>query len=93
MPALIKIDVEGAEEAALRGAMGTLRHHRPIVLFEHGRGSADVYGTTPGRIHDLLVGELDYRIYDLDGGGPYSREEFERTYEAVERVNFVARPE
>ena len=90
-PSLIKIDVEGAEEAVLRGAMQTLRRHHPIVLFEHGVGSADVYGTMPGQIHELLTEELGYEIYDLDERGPYPREEFERVFWANEQVNFVAR--
>ncbi len=90
-PSLIKIDVEGAEEAVLKGAMQTLRRHHPIVLFEHGVGSANVYGTSPDQIHALLAGELGYEIYDLDGRGPYTREEFERVFWANERVNFLAR--
>ena len=90
-PSLIKIDVEGAEEAVLRGAMQTLRRHRPIVVFEHGVGSANVYGTLPAQIHELLADELGYEIYDLDGRGPYVREEFERVFWANEHINFVAR--
>ena len=70
-PAFVKIDVEGAEEEVLLGALETLRRHRPLVAFEHGLGSADVYGTTPDRIHDLLCGQLGYEIYGLDGDGPY----------------------
>ena len=31
VPALIKVDVEGAEAAVFRGALETLRRHRPIV--------------------------------------------------------------
>jgi FkbM family methyltransferase len=31
---LVKIDVEGAELRVLRGAMETLRHYRPFMLFE-----------------------------------------------------------
>ena len=90
-PAVIKIDVEGAEEGVLRGAMNTLRRHRPTLIFEHGAGSAETYGTTPAGLHTLLHG-LGYRIFDLDGHGPYSVEEFERTFYAAERVNFVAHP-
>jgi FkbM family methyltransferase len=91
-PAVIKVDVEGAEQQVLGGALRTLRRHRPTVIFEHGVGSADVYGTSPDDIHGLLTGEGGYRIFDLDGNGPYTLEEFKRTYYACERVNFVAHP-
>lgn len=33
-PTLVKIDVEGAEEAVIRGALELLREHRPVVLCE-----------------------------------------------------------
>lgn len=91
-PALIKIDVEGAEQQVIEGALETLRRHRPIVIFEHGIGSANVYGTSPPDIYALLCGECSLRIFDLDGSGPYSLEDFERTYHSLERVNFVAHP-
>lgn len=91
-PAFLKIDVEGAEEQVLLGAIETLRRHRPVVAFEHGLGSADYYGTTPKRIHDLLGGQLGYQIYGLDGEGPYSADRFDEIYRNGERVNFVARP-
>jgi len=89
-PALVKIDVEGAELQVLEGSLRTLRTHRPIVIFEHGTGSAEAYGTAPNDVFELLDGELDFRIFDLDGGGPYGVDEFIRTYYASERVNFVA---
>ena len=90
-PTFVKIDVEGAEEQMLRGAVETLRRHRPVLAFEHGRGSADVYGTTPGAVHHLLCAELGYEIFGLDGDGPYSRERFTEIFESGERVNFVGR--
>jgi FkbM family methyltransferase len=79
VPSLIKIDVEGAELHVLRGAIQTLQRHRPLVLFEHGVGGADLYDTLPGEIFDLFDG-CDMRIFDLDGDGPYSRGRFEATF-------------
>lgn len=75
-PSLIKIDVEGAELLVLRGAQETLKLFRPLVIFEHGIGSAERYGYGPSDIHDLLCGELGMRIFDLDGTGPYTRERY-----------------
>lgn len=91
-PAVIKIDVEGAEEQVFRGSLQTLRRHRPVVIFEHGLGSADVFGTTPKTIHTLLREAVDYRIFDLDGNGPYSQAEFEDCFYSRSRVNFIAHP-
>jgi FkbM family methyltransferase len=91
-PAVIKVDVEGAEEQVFRGSLQTLRRHRPVVILEHGLGSADVFGTTPGTIHALLQDEAGYRIFDLDGNGPYSLAEFEECFHSRARVNFVAHP-
>ncbi|MEA2454688.1 MAG: hypothetical protein QOI45_950, partial [Thermoleophilaceae bacterium] len=90
VPAMVKIDVEGAEEQVVRGALRTLREHKPLVVFEHGLGSANAYGTEPDDLHRLLVEEAGLRIFDLDGGGPYDREEFHRAFYAFERVNWVA---
>lgn len=52
---LIKIDVEGAELQVLRGSVETLARCRPYVIFEHGLGGADHYGTRPETVHDLLT--------------------------------------
>jgi FkbM family methyltransferase len=75
-PDLMKIDVEGAEMLVFRGALETIRRFRPAVIFEHGIGASERYGTAPEDVWDLLVDELDMRIFDLDGAGPYSREQF-----------------
>jgi hypothetical protein len=90
-PAFVKIDVEGAEERVLRGALQTLRRHRPVIAFEHGHGSADHYGSGPHAIHRLLVGELGYEIFGLDGEGPYDGSRFAEIFARGERVNFAAR--
>jgi FkbM family methyltransferase len=91
VPALVKIDVEGAELGVLEGARATLTAHRPLIVFEHGLGSADHYGTSPGDVHDLLSG-LGYRVFDLQGNGPYDRTAFARAFHTAARVNFLARP-
>jgi FkbM family methyltransferase len=88
-PAFIKIDVEGAELLVLRGARETIRRWRPTLVFEHGIGAADHYGTGPADVYDLLVDELDMRIFDLDGAGPYTRRTFEDIF-AEPLWNFLA---
>ena len=80
VPALLKIDVEGAELEVLCGGRETIARHRPVVVFEHGAGSADHYGTAPADVWELL-----------DGAGPFSLAEFEDQFARAERVNFVAR--
>jgi FkbM family methyltransferase len=92
VPALVKIDVEGAEREVLAGAAVTLTRHRPVVVFEHGLGSADHFGTEPRHLWELLVDASGLQISGLDGDGPYTLGAFERIYARRERVNFVARP-
>jgi FkbM family methyltransferase len=62
----VKIDVEGAELEVLRGAVDTLRRHRPLVVFEHGLGAADFYGTDPGSLHDLLARDCGLQVSRLE---------------------------
>jgi FkbM family methyltransferase len=78
-PALIKVDVEGGELQVLRGAQHTLTAHRPVVVFEHGQGAAEHYGTRSGDVWDVLD-EAGLRIFDLAGTGPYPRAEFEAAF-------------
>lgn len=80
VPNLIKIDDEGAEQQVLEGAIGTLTKHQPVVVVEHRAGLEDQYGTSPGRVYDLLVEEPGVRIFDINRAGPYSRAQFEGVY-------------
>jgi hypothetical protein len=59
----IKIDVEGAELQVLRGATATIRRCRPVIVFEHGVGAADCYGTTPEQVYDVLTEDTDLRLW------------------------------
>jgi FkbM family methyltransferase len=88
---LMIIDVEGGEAWVLEGATSTLRHHRPVVVFEHGRGAADHYGVSPRDVYEILHDGCGQRIFDLDGNGPYTLTAFEEEFAAGRRWNYVAR--
>lgn len=60
---LIKLDVEGGELAALRGALPILSGEtRPVVTFEWNRTTAAAFGYTPEAIGEFL-GTLDYTLF------------------------------
>lgn len=89
---LMKVDVEGAELQVFRGGLETLQRCRPYLLFEHGLGGADHYGTTPELVYDLLVDQAGLRIFPLDGTGALSREAFSAIFASNRMWNFLAHP-
>jgi hypothetical protein len=60
-PDVLKIDVEGAEVPALRGATKVLQH-LPVVICEVALANATA-------VHEIL-GPLGYRYLDAEGGEP-----------------------
>jgi FkbM family methyltransferase len=64
-PALVKIDVEGAELSVMRGASQLLSSAGPVLLFEHA-GHSTHFGITPADLRHFL-NEHGYSIYLLDG--------------------------
>jgi FkbM family methyltransferase len=88
-PAVVKIDVEGAELAVLEGGRSLLARARPLVIFEHVVSATQLYGVSPGAAWDLLH-ELRYEVYSATGAGPYAREAFTQA-DAV--VNWIAVPD
>jgi FkbM family methyltransferase len=87
-PALIKIDVEGAEAGVLEGGIETLRRHRPLVILQHGVHSAHLAQVD---IFSLLTDRAGLRVYDLDGGEPYDRDGFAERVRRGDSSTFVAR--
>jgi FkbM family methyltransferase len=92
----IKIDVEGAELEVLRGAAATITRCRPLIVFEHGIGGSDFYGTTPESVYDLLVGACGLHISLLGdwlaGRGPLSRAELAEQFHRQSNFYFLAHP-
>ena len=92
----IKIDVEGAELQVLQGAISTIRRCRPIIVFEHGVGAADCYGTRPEHVYDLLCGDCGLNISLLEGWlsgqRPLSRDCFRKQFDKGLNYYFVAHP-
>lgn len=90
VPSLVKIDVEGAELAVIRGLRRTLATNRPLLIFEH---SGDLAGrrSASGLIHSELV-ECGYRIFDIDGRGPMDERTFVDVAQSGKMWTFVGVP-
>lgn len=54
IPTLIKLDIEGWEVRALRGAKRTLREHHPIIVCEVNRHALERAGTSAAELHETL---------------------------------------
>ena len=90
---LIKIDVEGGEFQVLLGAMETIKKNRPYIIFEHGLGAADHYGTKPEQIYDLLSScglKISLMEYFLAGKEPLDKHEFSGQFNKRYNYYFIA---
>lgn len=56
-PSFMKLDVQGAEEAVLRGGWTTITAHRPVIMLEQSPNSA----------FELLLAPLGYAAYRFEG--------------------------
>jgi FkbM family methyltransferase len=65
---VIKLDIEGAEWIALRGAVNTLARYRPILILEVGRETCLAAGYEPEALIEWLTA-LNYRIETIIDGG------------------------
>ena len=65
---LIKLDVEGAEELVVRGALPIITRSRPTIIFEENGASAKRLRLSPTGCRTLL-GDLGYRFFSLTDQG------------------------
>ena len=95
----MKVDVEGGELGVFRGGERLLRRHRPVIVFEHGLGGADHFGTQPKQVYDLLLDcglTVTTMARWLSGRSDLTRAQFIRQFEAGKNWYFMAyrdRPE
>jgi FkbM family methyltransferase len=60
-PELLKLDIEGGEAVALRGARRVLVDHKPVVLCE-------IHGQTFGEEVRSILSETSFRLFILEAG-------------------------
>jgi FkbM family methyltransferase len=77
--ALIKLDIEGGEYHALKGAANLIRRCRPYIAFEANQNSTGQYDVTADGMYDLLFA-MGYDLSTLkrwrNGKGPISKSAF-----------------
>ena len=64
-PDVMKIDIEGGELQALRGAQAMIREHRPHIVFEIN-SCAERFGYSRKDVFDLLQGLADYEFFEIE---------------------------
>jgi FkbM family methyltransferase len=62
---VMKMDCEGAELSALRGARETIRKNRPLLLVEFYKKNREVFHVTTQDIFSFLA-DMQYSLYSLD---------------------------
>jgi FkbM family methyltransferase len=93
---VIKIDVEGAELGVLKGAEKIIARDKPLIIFEHGLGAADVYGTSPDTIFKLICETYGMNLSTLSGWlkgeTPLNEATFRGYFESGDEYYFIAYP-
>jgi len=65
-PQVIKIDTEGAEVRILKGALDTIRLHKPTIFLSVHPQHITQLGSTVEEL-ERLIEDLNYKVTDLDG--------------------------
>lgn len=94
--AFIKLDIEGGEFQALRGAAGMIGRCRPVIVFEAGAKSTGQYGATPEEVYRFITDQLRYHVSTMQrwlaGQSPHSLTEFSRNWFDGPDFYFIAYP-
>lgn len=94
-PELIKIDVEGGEYQVMLGAENTIRKNKPVIIFEHGLGASEFYGTTPDKLYRFLNScglKISVMKNWLSGKPSLTSEQFVQLYKTNTEYYFIAHP-
>jgi FkbM family methyltransferase len=86
---LVKLDIEGAELHALRGATDLLARFRPLIVFEWGDQSSPIYGTTSDQIWSFFSAR-GYRLFAISGADCSERAAFVESSRVQDLWNYVA---
>ncbi len=93
---LVKLDIEGAEYPALRGAAELIRRCRPVLIFEFGEAAALPYGATAEKMQQLIEGDFGMTLTTmrrwLGGDPPFADGEFLENCRAKTDFYFLADP-
>jgi Methyltransferase FkbM domain len=86
----IKFDVEGHEPAAIRGALETIRKHRPTIIFEYHWDIAPKLGWTAEQVAEMIQGCGPYEFEVRHDTDPVQHLPASREMGTV--LNIIARP-
>jgi FkbM family methyltransferase len=87
-PALVKIDVQGAEMMVLKGAAGILKDAGPALFIELHEEGLNRFGTSVSEILDYLS-EYGYEAYWLTRTGAHRKASPAQIHEKVARNGYV----
>lgn len=84
---MIKIDVEGAELAVLKGAKHLINRCRPLIIFEFAQLHSEAYSVTPNDMFTFFE-DNEYTIFRLDRLEVYTRQRFEENFHQSHQSNY-----
>lgn len=87
-PALVKIDVQGAEMLVLEGASGILKTAGPALFIELHEEGLNKFGTSVSAILDHLS-QVGYETYWLMRAGPPKKASPAEIHQEVARIGYV----